>query len=294
MTIITEFAPAKINLTLEVLGKRPDGYHELNSLVAFADVGDVVTLDTSKPVGVTVSGPFANSIAGANLIETTLRHIADVAPALQLGAVRLEKNLPVAAGIGGGSADAAAVIRAVQRANANHARAVDWKHVGLRIGSDVPVCLVSRLAWMRGAGEIVAPLTLPEAARIDAIIVNPLMPVPDDKTARVFRAFASEPDFREGRPEVHPSIRNRDELLQVACREWRNDLQIAALKTMPAIESVMNAIGGVMRPGGRVARMSGAGPTCFAILDDSNDAVSAAATLQRARPDWWVKAVTLG
>ncbi len=150
MTKFKEFAPAKINLTLRVLGRRPDGYHELESLVAFADVGDWVTLDVSKPVGVTTSGPFAGSIAGANLVEVALRRLVIEAPQLRLGSVHLEKNLPVAAGIGGGSADAAAVIRAVKRANAEQVETLDWNAFALRLGADVPVCLISRAAWMTG------------------------------------------------------------------------------------------------------------------------------------------------
>jgi 4-diphosphocytidyl-2-C-methyl-D-erythritol kinase len=294
MTVFKEFAPAKINLTLEVLGKRPDGYHELKSLVAFADVGDWITLDISKPVGVTMSGPFAGSIAGANLVEVVLRRLEIEAPQLRLGAVHLEKNLPVAAGIGGGSADAAAVIRAVQRANPEYAADIDWKAFALRIGADVPVCLVSHLSWMRGIGEIVAPLKFSEPVRIDAIVVNPLVAMPEDKTAQVFRAYAAEPNPYAGRPESHPGIHNRKELLKVIGPGWKNDLQFAAWKTFPVIDEVMQAMGAVMKPGGRFARMSGAGPTIFAIFDDAANAASAAAVLQRAQPSWWVKAVTLG
>jgi 4-diphosphocytidyl-2-C-methyl-D-erythritol kinase len=294
MSVFKEFAPAKINLTLEVLGKRPDGYHELKSLVAFADVGDWVTLDPSKPPGVTMSGPFAGSIAGANLVEVVLRRLEIEAPQLRLGAVHLEKNLPVAAGIGGGSADAAAVIRVVQRANPEHAETLNWNAFALRIGADVPVCLVSHLSWMRGIGEIVAPLKFSEPQRIDAIIVNPLVAMPEDKTAQVFRAYAAEPNPYAGRPENHPGIHNREDLLKFIGLGWKNDLQFAAWQTFPLIADVMEAVDAVMQPGGRLRRMSGAGPTFFAIFDDAANAASAAVVLQRAHPDWWVKAVTLG
>ena len=223
MTVYKEFAPAKINLTLKVLGKRPDGYHELESLVAFADAGDYVTLDVSKPVGVTMSGPFAASIAGENLLSVTLRRLSEAESRLRLGAVHLEKNLPVAAGIGGGSADAAAVIRAVQRANPERIDDVDWRRIALRVGADVPVCIVSHLAWMRGIGEIVAPLKFAKPVHIDAIVVNPLIAVPEDKTAQVFRAYAAKPNPYADRPENHPGIHNREDLIQVI-RRGRNDL----------------------------------------------------------------------
>lgn len=289
MAVYRELAPAKVNLTLEVLGKRPDGYHELKSLVAFArEAADVVTLDTSKPLGVTVSGPFGATIAGANLIETTLNVIAREAPELSLGAVHLEKNLPVAAGIGGGSADAAAVIRAVQKANPGRIDSVDWRRIALSIGADVPVCIVSHLAWMRGVGEIVAPLKFAEPVWVNAILVNPLMAMPEDKTARVFRAYAAQPHSYSDRPENHPTIRGRDDLLQVIRGGW-NDLQLPSCQVTPAIDAVMRAT-----PAGRVRRMSGAGPSFFAVFDDATTAASAAAVLQREHPDWWVKAVTLG
>jgi 4-diphosphocytidyl-2-C-methyl-D-erythritol kinase len=183
MTIVREFAPAKVNLTLEVLGRRADGYHELNSLVAFASVGDHVTLDTSKPVGTSVTGPFGMTIAGANLIDVTLAKLAAAEPRLQLGHVTLEKQLPIAAGIGGGSADAAAVLRAVRRVNPALVDAVDWNAIAVSLGADVPVCLASRLSWMRGLGERVLPLEAAEAINLPALIVNPLAPVPADKTA---------------------------------------------------------------------------------------------------------------
>lgn len=293
MTVIREFAPAKVNLTLEVLGKREDGYHELKSLVAFADVGDWLTLDTAQPVGVTTSGAFAASIAGANVVETTLRLLADVAPELQLGAVRLDKNLPVAAGIGGGSADAAALIRAVQKANPLQLESVDWRRIALRIGADVPVCLVSQLACMRGIGEIVAPLKLAEPARLDATIVNPLAPMPEDKTARVFRAYAAQ---RSGtRPPGDDSFSSLSSSADVGAfvRNGGNDLESAALAALPVVRSVFAAFD-ECRTGCEAVRMSGAGPTCFAIFDDAKNASAAAETIARAHPDWWVKAVTLG
>ena len=155
ITVFTEFASAKVNLTLEVLGRRIDGplsgYHDIASLVAFArDAADEVILDTSKPVASSVSGPFGATISGRNLIDVTLAKLAHAAPDLQLGAIHLIKNLPVAAGIGGGSADAAAVLRAVRRANPDHANSVDWLALARSLGADVPVCFENSAAWMTG------------------------------------------------------------------------------------------------------------------------------------------------
>ena len=287
MTVFKEFAPAKINLTLKVLGKRPDGYHELESLVAFADVGDWATLDISKPIGVTMSGPFAGSIAGANLVEVVLRRLEIEAPQLQLGAVHLEKNLPVAAGIGGGSADAAALIRAVQRANPQHVANVDWQSVARSIGADVPVCLESRAAWMTGIGDTVRALSgLP---RLSAVLVNPLQAMPPDKTARVFRGLGAAPlDAHQSQSQLTEPFANAAELLAFM-KERGNGLQASACQVAPVIADILGALGGTK--GCAWAAVSGGGPTCFGIFvsgqKDSADAI------QRAHPGWWVGAVTL-
>jgi 4-diphosphocytidyl-2-C-methyl-D-erythritol kinase len=290
MALISEAAPAKINLTLDVLGKRADGYHELRSLVAFADAADRLTLDTSQLAGVTVSGSFAGSIAGANLIETTLRLIAEAAPELQLGAVHLEKNLPVAAGIGGGSADAAAVIRAVRTANPQACTDVDWNALALRIGADVPVCLASRLSWMSGLGEIVAPISLKTSIALPAIIVNPLVSVPADKTAQVFRALRAAPLSVPFVAAALPEVRSADELLAVV-RSSHNSLEQPCRQIVPAVDTVLRALEGL--PSATIARMSGGGPTCFALFATSDAANAAATSLSAVHPEWWVRATTL-
>ena len=187
--MITEVARAKVNLTLEVIGRRPDGYHELASLVAFADIGDKLTLDINRASDISISGPFAPTIAGENLIAVTLRRLLEAEPRLVLGHVHLDKQLPVAAGIGGGSADAAAVIRAVRRANPDLAASIDWTRIGAGLGADVPVCLESKTAWMTGVGEIVTPMRGWPA--LQAVLVNPMVPAPVDKTAQVFRRFGA-------------------------------------------------------------------------------------------------------
>src|SRR5690606_18933100 len=146
--IITELARAKVNLTLRVLGRRPDGYHELESLVSFADIGDTVTLTVGAAPEVTVTGAFAMDIAGGNLVEAAMQRLARAEPRLRLGAIEIEKSLPVAAGLGGGSADAAAALRAVRRANPEIADAFDWHGFAARLGADVPVCFADAPALM--------------------------------------------------------------------------------------------------------------------------------------------------
>ncbi|MGE0054179.1 MAG: 4-(cytidine 5'-diphospho)-2-C-methyl-D-erythritol kinase [Hyphomicrobium sp.] len=290
MPLIREFAPAKINLTLDVLGKRLDDYHEIVSLIAFAaDVGDVVTLDTQKPMAVSLSGPFAASIAGANLVETTLRLIEAHAPHLRLGAIHLEKNLPVAAGIGGGSADAAAVMRAVRKANLSNESAahLDWPAIGLKLGADVPVCLHSHLSWVTGVGETVVPAQTTHDG-LPTVIANPLVPVPLDKTAQVFRALGAAPLSGTHRRSGGPAaITNMVEL----ARGGSNTLEAAARKVVPAVDEVLAALSSC--DGNLLTRMSGAGPTCFALFGTQEAARQAANALAQSHPQWWVRATTL-
>lgn len=288
MSPIVEIARPKINLTLRILGRRGDGYHALASLVAFADgaIVDRITLDVARPSGVTVTGPFAGGIAGANLVQTTLDLVAEADRQARLGHVTLEKHLPVAAGIGGGSADAGALLRALQRANLMRSATIDWRAIALRLGADVPVCLVNRPAWMTGIGEGIRALNEP-LPRLDAVLVNPRVAVPYDKTARVFRALGAT--AMEKNADAHPpppAISTADAL--IALIDGGNDLEAAALSVVPAIADVLAALR--RTPGCRVAAMSGAGPTCFGIF---NDVHAAAATLAARHPKWWIAPVVL-
>jgi 4-diphosphocytidyl-2-C-methyl-D-erythritol kinase len=289
MTVFTESAPAKINLTLEVLGKRPDGYHEIASLVTFArDAADEITLDTSKPVGTSVSGPFGATIAGANLIDVALAKLAAAAPGLQLGHVHLVKKLPIAAGIGGGSADAAAVLRAVRSANPGHAQSVDWTSLARTLGADVPVCFENTAAWMTGIGDQVA--VLKNVPWLTAVLVNPLQPMPPDKTARVFAALNAAPKrFENLPPPTPPGPFPTVPMLLEYMAAYGNALDAAACSVAPVIADIKRAL--LATPGCQYAAVSGGGPTCFGVFDDN---AVAAAALARQHPDWWVRAALLG
>lgn len=288
---IVETARPKINLTLRVLGRRADGYHELESLVAFADhPADTVTLDPALAPGVEVTGPFAAGIAGINLLQTTLELVAGHHAEVRMGRVLLEKNLPVAAGVGGGSADAAALLRALARANPEIAGQIDWSGIALRLGADVPVCLLDRSAWMGGVGERLLPLG-PAGARLfplHAVLVNPLTPVPEDKTARVFRALRAPP-LAAGETAAGAMPASRDALIRLI--DGGNDLQRAACDVVPATAAVLGALG--TTPGCEVVAMSGAGPTCFGIYPDAEIAARAAVEIAARQPEWWVRAATL-
>jgi 4-diphosphocytidyl-2-C-methyl-D-erythritol kinase len=309
MPVITELARAKVNLTLEVRGRRPDGYHELASLVGFAAVSDVVSLDTdAHEATVTVSGPFAHAVVGENLIATTLQRLAQGYPALKLGAVHLDKRLPVAAGIGGGSADAAAVLRAVQRANARAASvSVPWHEIAVGLGADVPVCHANTTCWITGIGDRLHPLVgLP---KLHALLVNTLDPVPPDKTAQVFRALAASAvtvsladqplpppldRLRDGTPD-----HVRDGVLAFL-RARGNGLETATQCVVPGVGDALTALRSIkVVSGAKIAHpafvaMSGAGPTCFAIYEDASIVCRAAEILRREHPGWWVVATQIG
>jgi 4-diphosphocytidyl-2-C-methyl-D-erythritol kinase len=285
--LIEELARAKVNLTLQVLGRRPDGYHALASMVAFASAADIVILNTGRPHAIEVSGPFAPKLASEYLIARTLKTLLSRHPALTLGAIHLDKRLPVAAGIGGGSADAAAVLRAVRRANPELQAAVDWYGIAATLGADVPVCLANELTFMTGIGDALQAMPpLPES--IDAVLVNPQVAVPPDKTAQVFHALnARDLAAAESGESLPPRMGSSSEVIEAIAR-LGNDLEAPAAAIMPAVADVLAALRAT--PGCHAARMSGAGPTCFGIFDD---AASAAGALRHAQPGWWVEAVTL-
>ncbi|UVF18582.1 4-(cytidine 5'-diphospho)-2-C-methyl-D-erythritol kinase [Microvirga terrae] len=278
-------APAKINLTLHVLGRRADGYHELESLVAFAGTGDDLRLQPGAGLALEVDGPTA-ALAGSgadNLVLKAARLLADRVEGLRLGTFHLTKRLPVAAGIGGGSSDAAAALRLLARLNGlplSHPAVQDAARL---TGADVPVCLEPKARMMRGTGaEIGAALDLP---RLFAALVNPRVPV---ETPAVFKALALQPGQRLA-GEGHPSI-ERSGLID-ALQAARNDLEPPALRLQPLIGE---ALGLIRRTKGcRLARMSGSGATVFGLYDDCETAAEAAKAVRRARPDWWAKATSL-
>lgn len=285
--VLSETARAKVNLTLRVLGRRADGFHELESLVAFATIGDEVTLRVGAPSGVTVSGPYATAIDGENIAARALEALAEAAPVLALGGVHIEKRLPVAAGIGGGSADAAAVLRAVRRANRALASAVDWPAIAASLGADVPVCLASTAQLMWGIGRETAPV--PALPPLPAVLVNPGVPL---ATAAVFRALNAPPaPERIAAPSVPGPF---PDLAAVTAyvNEHGNDLETAAKALCPAIGAVLAALSDAS--GALLARMSGSGPTCFALFETAEAAELAARRIGADEPRWWTVATTLG
>jgi 4-diphosphocytidyl-2-C-methyl-D-erythritol kinase len=287
MTAISERAFAKVNLSLKVRGQRPDGHHDIESLVVFAAVSDHVTLEPATDASVEVTGPFAMAIAGENLVTTGLSRLKQIEPRLKLGRITLVKNLPVAAGLGGGSADGAAVLRAVRRANPQFADALDWRAIAVQLGADVAVCLLSRPAFMWGIGEKVQPLD--SCPQLPAVLVNPRRPL---LTARVFKALrAGAAPLRLEPPEFPGPFATAKDLIAHLGRQG-NDLEGAATQLLPEIADIKATLRS--RPGCLVARLSGSGPTCYGIFDVGEAASEAATAIASAHSDWWVQVTRLG
>lgn len=285
MSRLTTRAPAKINLTLHVLGRRPeDGYHVLESLVAFAEVADVLTLDPGPDLTLDVSGPTAGPAGPLddNLVLRAARHLATGVPGLEVGAFRLRKELPVAAGIGGGSSDAAAALRLLAERNGlplDHPAVVA---AARGTGADVPVCLDPRGRMMRGAGEAVGPAL--DFDGLPAVLVNPGVPV---STAPVFKALGLAVGQTLDGAE-HPAVAAGldAEGLLAAIIPARNDLEPPALTVAPVIGAALTLLR--TQEGCRLARMSGSGATVFAVFEDAPSAAAAALAVGSAQPGWWV------
>lgn len=284
-----EVARAKINLTLRVHGRRSDGYHELESLVAFAEEGDRLVLRPAAAgtIRLSVVGAFAGEIAGANLVETAWRLLTDRASAAIGADVMLDKRLPVASGIGGGSADAAALLRAASRVFPEAVAQLDLTEIAGWLGADVPICLLSKPAFMTGTGERMVAVALP---RLDVVLVNPAAPSPPDKTRQVFAALGAAPLGCVPR-SVPPDLKDVGEVVDLI-RSLGNDLERPAMRVLPMIGQVKDAVGS--SPRCLHAFLSGAGPTIVGLYSSADDAIAAAASIAQGHPSWWVRATSLG
>lgn len=285
------FAPAKINLFLHITGKRRDGYHELDSLVCFADIGDYVTLSPSKAPGFEVSGPFASgfdtheldsSPNSKNIVMKALWGLSRLYKRAPEFYVHLEKNLPLAAGIGGGSADAAALIWGVVQEWGKPDDQDAFEAFMLELGADVPVCYTCDNTFVRGIGEDITRLS--DFAEIPVLLINPLKSCP---TASVFKSFSGT---YKDKMNIS-SIPNLDELIDFI-KIKSNDLEKPACSIVEDITNVLNSLR--YAHGCQLARMSGSGATCFGLFDNAEDSHKAAQLIQAENPDWWIKSGILG
>ena len=290
MPALTEDARAKINLTLRVVGRRVDGYHDLESMVAFADCADRLSLTPGSKLNLRTAGPLAQDCGETadNLVFKAAQLLGERVPDLKLGDFTLDKVLPVAAGIGGGSADAAAALRLLAQANGlaiDDARLIE---VAKLTGADVPVCLASRPCVMTGVGETLLPLSLPT---LPCVMVNPRVPV---ATRDVFKALglrngellvgAADVMRATAWPEDGASVEDWVEVLSSSS----NDLEAPATGIQPVIGEVLAALSATN--GAWLARMSGSGATCFAIYENTAEAQRASQKIRLDHPTWWVHA----
>jgi 4-diphosphocytidyl-2-C-methyl-D-erythritol kinase len=294
MPALTDEARAKVNLTLRVNGRRGDGYHDLESVVAFCDCADRLTLTPGPELILTMTGPLAGACGETsdNLVLKAAQLLGERVAGLKVGSFALEKILPVAAGIGGGSADAAAALRLLARLNDLGPDDERLREVALATGADVPVCLASRACDMTGVGETLMWLSPP---KMPCVLVNPCVPV---ATKDVFKALG----LRHGEllvgatdvvmqgsswPEEGGSLEEWVEALA----SGSNDLEAPATKIQPVIGVVISALNATN--GAWLARMSGSGATCFALYENTADAKRAADGILREHPEWWVHAGVL-
>ena len=268
-----EIAPAKLNLALHVRGREPDGYHRIETLFAFCAEGDVLRAEPEEMIVLAVTGPFAPGLAGEadNLVLRAARALAERF-AVDAGVrLTLDKRLPIASGIGGGSADAAATLRLLDRWWSLRAGEAALLEIAGTLGADVPACLLSRPARGEGKGDLLDEI--PGPGPLPVLLVNPGVKI---STAAVFRSWNGvdrgpmPEDFRQG----------------------RNDLEPAAVAIAPVIAELLALL--AAQPGVDMVRMSGSGATCFALFGDMEARDRAAAAVAAARPDWWRLATRLG
>lgn len=281
-------APAKVNLFLHVGPPGADGYHPLASLVAFADIGDMVSVAPSERLSLTVTGPFGAALSGEgdNLVLRALRALGGATgggdPAL---AVTLDKRLPIAAGLGGGSSDAGAALRLARDLVAPDLDDATLAGIAASVGADGAMCLFARPAWAEGRGDRLTPE--PALPSLFAVLVNPGVPSP---TGAVYRALDAGPPHPADRPAPPADWRAPAVIGWLA--GLRNDLESPAVALQPLIGQTLAAVRAA--PGVDLARMSGSGATVFGLCASFGAATAAAAALSRDHPGWWVQVTTLG
>jgi 4-diphosphocytidyl-2-C-methyl-D-erythritol kinase len=287
---VCEAARAKVNLTLGVKGRRADGFHELQSLAAFAGLADDLSFYPGEEGGLLMDGPFAQKVEGANLVKKAAAAMRGWFSLPLKGRFRLTKRIPVAAGLGGGSADAAAAIRALTRAyDLPLASLTDWPACVAQIGADVPVCLAQKAAWMEGRGERIAPLRrLPP---LPAVLVNPGVML---STREVFRELGAPllaaRRGSDAEPPLPQAFSDFSEAISFVSA-GRNSLEAPASRLAPVIHEALGSLRALEDCA--VARLSGSGPTCFGLFPSAEAAQGAADRLARSHPGWWIAATTL-
>jgi 4-diphosphocytidyl-2-C-methyl-D-erythritol kinase len=285
--LLTIFAPAKINLYLHVTGRLDNGYHLLDSLVAFADIGDQIEIEPAAEFKFSVEGPYANAFGpkdrdhspdSSNLVVQAVWALSRAAQKIPNVRVKLTKNLPLASGLGGGSSDAAAVIWGLLEWWKIPRQTAYLQGLMARLGADIPACLNCSPVRVRGIGDILDPAPL--MTEIPIVLVHPGKPC---MTGEVFSRFSGS--FKQ--PIPLPNDLGKADKLAAFLEQQTNDLLKPALETVPQIENILTALQG--QDGALLARMSGSGATCFGLFKNDVLAMKAAQTIAKDNPDWWVK-----
>ena len=276
---LTEAAPAKLNLALHVRSRRADGYHMLETLFAFVDDGDLLSASPAVDLSLTIDGPMAAGLAADadNLVMRAAHALGRAAGVDDGAALHLAKNLPVASGIGGGSADAAAALRLLNRLWGLHWPLERLAELAEQLGADVPACVYARAMLARGVGERLEPVNLGDLARAPVLLANPMRAV---STGPVFKAWDGVDRGGLG-----------NDISLSALREARNDLQPGAIGLCPEIEDVIQALEEC--PGALLVRMSGSGATCLALFADQAGRDAAHLQLRRRHAGWWLLGTAL-
>lgn len=284
----SRLARAKLNLWLHVGRAAPDGYHPIHSLMVFADLGDTVRLRWGASRALEVNGPFADRLGDDNLVESARSRLEAAFPLARRDfGLALEKRLPIAAGLGGGSADAAATLKLMRDALGLAVSDEDLARLGLSLGSDVPACLTGCSVIARGRGERLSPA--PPMPAVDVVLVNPGAP---SRTTSVYDAFDESGAPLGATAPVWPGRIADGTALASFLRESRNDLEAPAVRLTPAIGEVLRVL--TAQPETLLARMSGSGATCFALCKERSAAIELAARLVCGHPRWWIRHCRLG
>jgi 4-diphosphocytidyl-2-C-methyl-D-erythritol kinase len=287
-----ELAPAKVNLTLRVIARRSDGYHEIESLVAFAGVADRLSITPDRALALAVGGPMAAGCGELpqNLVLKAASALSERVAGLKIGHFQLSKRLPVAAGLGGGSSDAAAALRLLARANGLTLADPRVLEAARATGADVPVCLEARARVMRGIGDVLShPVKLP---RIPALLVNPGVMLATRDVFGALELHKSSAELTGLQPPGGAQAKSPVPEIVAMLEHTGNDLEKPAIRLQPVIADVLRRLAALT--GCRLARMSGSGATCFGLFATAREASLAARQLRAEHPAWWIRATTLG
>ncbi|MFN7112776.1 MAG: 4-(cytidine 5'-diphospho)-2-C-methyl-D-erythritol kinase [Alphaproteobacteria bacterium] len=281
-------APAKVNLFLHVTGRRDDGYHLLQSIVVFADAGDHLTFSRHDSLFIDIQGYFADDVGDlrSNLVYKAAQALAQEYDYVPTGHITLQKNLPVASGMGGGSSDAATTLRGLCRLWGLSEENARLERLAAQLGADVPACLYRRAVWMEGVGDKM--MRMQDMPEMHLVLVTPPVQTP---TPEVFARFARRFSGRYSPPIKHTGRRKNLQEWIADLRFYRNDLTDAAIEVSPDIRTALAAIAAT--PNCHIARLSGSGATCFGLYDSAGAAQAAVNKLRLEYPHWWIKATGL-